>query len=63
MFVLFPVVTMVLGALLIDEPITMAGAIGALVVMSGVWFGISPDSRRSTVARPVDNTTAVLDPG
>jgi drug/metabolite transporter (DMT)-like permease len=63
MFVLFPVVTMALGALLIDEPITLAGTIGALVVMAGVWFGISPDSRRSTVARPVDNTTAVLDPG
>ena len=63
MFVLFPVVTMVLGALLIDEPITMASTTGALVVMAGVWFGISPGSRRSTVARQVDNTTAVLDPG
>jgi drug/metabolite transporter (DMT)-like permease len=63
MFVLFPVVTMVLGALLIEEPITLASTIGALVVMAGVWFGISPGSRRPTVARQVDNTTAVLDPG
>jgi drug/metabolite transporter (DMT)-like permease len=63
MFVLFPVVTMVFGALLIDEPVTVASTIGALVVMAGVWFGISPGSRRSITARQMDNTTAVLDPG
>lgn len=43
MFVLFPVVTMLLAAWIADEPITARGLIGALVVMSGVWFGaLSP---------------------
>lgn len=39
MFVLFPVVTMLLAAWLADEPITLRGVIGAVVVMAGVWFG------------------------
>ena len=46
MFVLFPVVTMVLGALLADEAITVNGAFGAAMVMAGVWFGaLSPAAR------------------
>jgi drug/metabolite transporter (DMT)-like permease len=46
MFVLFPVVTMLLGAWLADEPVTINGAIGALLVMAGVWFGVlSPGAR------------------
>ena len=46
MFVLFPVVTMLLGAWLADEPVTLHGAIGALLVMAGVWFGaLSPTVR------------------
>jgi drug/metabolite transporter (DMT)-like permease len=45
--VLFPVVTMVLGARLADEPLTARGILGAVVVMSGVWFGaLAPDARR-----------------
>lgn len=39
MFVLFPVVTMVLAALLINEPVTVPAALGAILVMAGVWFG------------------------
>jgi len=47
MFVLFPVVTMVLGAWLADEPLTARGILGAVVVMSGVWFGaLGPAARR-----------------
>ena len=39
MFVLFPVVTMVLAALLINEPVTVPAALGAALVMAGAWFG------------------------
>jgi drug/metabolite transporter (DMT)-like permease len=39
MFVLFPVATMALEALLLGEPITLQAAIGAVLVMAGVWFG------------------------
>lgn len=47
MFVLFPVVTLVLGALIADEPITLQAVIGAALVMLGVWFGaLSPAARR-----------------
>lgn len=38
-FVLFPVVTMLGGTLLLDEPVTSRGLIGATIVMGGVWFG------------------------
>jgi drug/metabolite transporter (DMT)-like permease len=38
-FVLFPVVTMLGEAWLLDEPLTARGLIGAAVVMGGVWFG------------------------
>jgi drug/metabolite transporter (DMT)-like permease len=48
MFVLFPVVTMVLEAWILDEPITGQMLIGAGLVMVGVWFGaLSPGARRS----------------
>jgi drug/metabolite transporter (DMT)-like permease len=56
MFVLFPVVTMILGAWLADEPITVQGAVGALIVMTGVWFGaLSPAARadRAALSPPV----------
>lgn len=46
MFVLFPVVTMLLGAWLADEPMTVQGVLGAAIVMTGVWFGaLSPAVR------------------
>lgn len=38
-FVLFPVVTMLGGAALLDEPLTPRGLLGAAIVMGGVWFG------------------------
>lgn len=49
MFVLFPIVTMLLGAMLADEPITSRGVVGALLVMTGVWFGaLSRSARQPT---------------
>lgn len=52
MFVLFPVVTMGLGAWLADEPVTGHAVVGAALVMIGVWFGaLSPAARR--VAAPL----------
>jgi drug/metabolite transporter (DMT)-like permease len=49
-FVLFPVVTMSLGAWLVDEPLTLDGVVGAILVMTGVWFGaLSPAARRVSV--------------
>lgn len=48
MFVLFPIVTMLLGAWLADEPITWRGVTGALLVMAGVWFGALSPSVRET---------------
>lgn len=52
-FVLFPVVTMLLGAWIADEPITLQGVTGAIFVMSGVWFGaLSPGARRVPVPEP-----------
>jgi len=39
MFVLFPVVTLLLAALLLKEPVTVPTALGAALVMAGVWFG------------------------
>jgi len=45
-FVLFPVVTMLLEALLADEPLTLQGVTGTVLVMIGVWFGaLSPSAR------------------
>lgn len=53
-FVLFPVVTMLLAAWIADEPITAQGVTGAVLVMSGVWFGaLSPGARRGPAADPV----------
>ncbi|HVM20230.1 MAG TPA: EamA family transporter [Egibacteraceae bacterium] len=50
MFVLFPIATLALGALLADEPVTLQAVTGAVVVMAGVWFGaLSPGARRVPV--------------
>lgn len=50
MFVLFPVGTMLLDAWLLDSPITLRGATGALVVMASVWFGaVSPTAKSPKV--------------
>lgn len=48
MFVLFPVVTMLAEAWLADEPLTPRGVAGAIVVMSGVWFGALAPGRSTT---------------
>jgi drug/metabolite transporter (DMT)-like permease len=53
MFVLFPIVTMLLSAWLADEPLTPRGGFGAVVVMSGVWFGaLSPAARQPVRLEP-----------
>jgi drug/metabolite transporter (DMT)-like permease len=45
-FVLFPVVTMLLEASLADEPLTLQGVTGTVLVIIGVWFGaLSPSAR------------------
>ena len=65
MFVLFPVVTMLLGAGLADEPVTIHGAVGALLVMAGVWFGVLSPAARGVPA-PVSlkaARTSVLETG
>lgn len=57
MFVLFPVVTLALGAVLADEEIRAWTAGGAVLVMAGVWFGaLSPGARTDArSARPEEN--------
>lgn len=49
-FVLFPVVAMLLQALLLDIPLTWRSVSGALLVMAGVWFGAL--SRPTAVDHP-----------
>jgi drug/metabolite transporter (DMT)-like permease len=39
MFVLMPVVAAILGALLLDEPVTLPTVIGGLIVLAGVYIG------------------------
>lgn len=53
MFVLFPVVTMALGAWVADEPVTAQAVSGAALVVVGVWFGaLSPGARRLAAPMP-----------
>jgi drug/metabolite transporter (DMT)-like permease len=54
MFVLFPVVTMLLGAGLADEPITLNGVVGAVIVMAGVWLGAFSSRGGDRPASPAD---------
>jgi drug/metabolite transporter (DMT)-like permease len=64
MFVLFPLVTMVLGAWLLDEPITSHGVVGALVVMGGAWLGaLSTQVRGPAQVRNLEPTRPALDSG
>jgi drug/metabolite transporter (DMT)-like permease len=49
MFVLFPVGTMILEALVLGEPVTAAAVAGAAVVIGGVWLGaFAPHAQRGT---------------
>lgn len=57
-FVLFPVVTMLLEAWLADEPLTVRGVSGAVVVMAGVWFGALAPATRPRVAPAADAAPA-----
>lgn len=58
MFVLFPLVTMLLGAWLADEAITLQGVTGAVLVMTGVWFGaLSPGTRGGQPGHPLVQPT------
>ena len=53
MFVLFPVVTLALGAVLADEPVTVHAVAGAVLVMVGVWIGaLSPGARALPATLP-----------
>lgn len=64
MFVLFPLVTMALGALLLDERVTAHGVVGAVVVMGGAWLGaLSPESRRPAPVRNLEPARPALDSG
>ena len=55
MSVLFPVVTIGLGAWIVDEPITRSAVAGAALVMSGVWIGaLSPAARLPAALPPVE---------
>ena len=58
-FVLFPVVTMLLAAWLANEPITARGVIGALVLISGVWFGALAPAARQPAVPPLGETPAL----
>ncbi|HUR49840.1 MAG TPA: DMT family transporter [Acidimicrobiales bacterium] len=63
MTVLFPVVTIALGAWIVDEPITTAALVGAGLVIVGVWIGaLSPAARRPQLLRPADTERAVTQP-
>jgi drug/metabolite transporter (DMT)-like permease len=57
LFVLFPVATMALEALLLGEPITLAMAGGAVVVMTGVWLGAFAPARPAATGDAVASTT------
>lgn len=64
MFVLFPLVTMLLDTWLADAPLTISGVIGAVLVMTGVWFGALLPARRQSQPVPLDGTAApVLETG
>lgn len=62
MFVLFPVVTMALGAWLADEPVTARAVTGAVLVMAGVWLGaLSPGTRREAATAPAGTVAPATD--
>jgi drug/metabolite transporter (DMT)-like permease len=64
MFVLFPLVTMLLGAWLLGEDLTVQGILGAILVMAGAWLGaLSPRAQGRSPVRAIEPRTAALDTG
>jgi drug/metabolite transporter (DMT)-like permease len=64
MFVLFPLVTMVLGAGLLDERITAQGILGGTLVMLGAWFGaLAPSPQRNVPNSAAETGRPALDAG
>lgn len=62
MFVLFPVVTLALGAWIASEPVTGQAIVGAVLVMLGVWFGaLSPAPRRFAAPLPAHAPPSVTE--
>lgn len=55
MFVLFPVVTAVLGVWLADETLSVHAVAGAVLVMAGVWFGALSPGARAVGMRPLSH--------
>lgn len=54
-FVLFPVMTLLLEAWLLDEPLTLRSITGAVIVMAGVWFGALAPSAKSSGTVDIDH--------
>lgn len=62
MFVLFPLVTMLLGAWLLDEEITAQGIVGGALVMVGAWFGaLSPGAQGRSAEAALESGGTALD--
>lgn len=55
-FVLFPVVTAITGALIVDEPLSAAIAVGGLLAVAGTWVGALVRTASD------DETTAPVEP-
>jgi drug/metabolite transporter (DMT)-like permease len=64
MFVLFPLVTMLLGAWLLGEEVTFRGIVGGIMVMAGAWLGaLSPQAQGRSPVRGIEPRGAALDTG
>lgn len=64
MFVLFPLVTMLLGAWLLGEEVTVQGIVGGIMVMAGAWLGaLSPQAQGRAPVRIIEPREAALDTG
>jgi len=51
-FVAFPVIAILLEAWLLDEPLTLRSAAGALIVIAGVWLGVLAPARSGRPGTP-----------
>jgi drug/metabolite transporter (DMT)-like permease len=58
--VLFPLISIPLSALLLDETISLSLLVGAPLVLLGVYVGaLAPDKRRSQVITAPENGTGM----